>query len=235
MSAGALAGAARAALHKRALTSGAAAAAPTATRAVELAVALDSAATSACDGRTRAANGGISREAGHGTRCGAHTLTIMSAVDGAASRSAERAAAAAATSTCACAMMARISARRVSLACECVCVKVCHTARRWLWRAHTCSSVCCGGGECERRGEGGASAPSGCDGRGASVATRRPERRRASRSERIIIATLNPKAYVALAAGCSATYPQVCRHEQLLVPSSPSKQVPEPLQQPLHT
>ena len=38
----------------------------------------------------------------------AHTLTIMSAVDGAASRSAERAAAAAETSTCAGAKMAHI-------------------------------------------------------------------------------------------------------------------------------
>ena len=103
-----------------ALTSGAAAAEPTATRAVELAATLDPAPSSACNGRTCAANGGISREAGHGTRCGAHTLTIMSAVDGAASCSAERAAAAAATSTCASAKMARISARRVSIACECV-------------------------------------------------------------------------------------------------------------------
>ena len=186
MRAGARVCTARAALHKRALTSGAAAAEATATRAVALAATLDPEASSACNGRTRAANGGISCEAGHGTRCGAHTLTIMSAVDGAASRSAERAAAAAATSTCASAKMARISARRVSLACECVCVKVCRTARRWLLHTHTCSSVCGGGGECERCGEGGASAPSGCDGRGASVATRRPERRRASRSEGII-------------------------------------------------
>ena len=62
-----------------ALTSGAAATALTATRAVELAATLDPEASSACNGRTRTANGGISREAVrwqkkvHGTRCDART------------------------------------------------------------------------------------------------------------------------------------------------------------------